>query len=201
MNAGEAYQRLLKILPADQIPQQMQMVDGLVDLKNVDDVIATFSLRETGVALEANVNFKDGTQSMAYNLIRTPNLNKDSLKAVPAEAIALFSLTLGEAGTATGPGRRRQDQERHRAGPRPPDLRQYRADQRSSPAAEGSRPRRNREHAGPLQSLGLALTSRDPQKTQQLLMTVLQMANLVPSDTQQHVAGFRPVRDRRWPTT
>ena len=99
VNVGETYQRLPKIMPADQIPQQLRMADGLVNFKNVDDLIATFSLRETGVALEANVNFKDGSQSMAYNLIRTPNLNKAALKAVPADAIALVSLTLGGADT------------------------------------------------------------------------------------------------------
>ena len=98
------------MLPADQIPQQMQMADGMVDLKNIDDMIATLSLRETGLALEANVDFKAGYQSLAYSMIHTPNLNKADLKAIPADAVALISLTLGGRRHAAGPGRQRQDQ-------------------------------------------------------------------------------------------
>ncbi len=76
------------------------MANGFVDFQNVDDFIASFSLRETGVALDANISFKDGNKSMFYNLIRTPNLNKDALKAIPADAVALISLTLGGADSA-----------------------------------------------------------------------------------------------------
>jgi len=185
VNLAEAYPKLMKILPADQMPEQMQMADGIVNFANVDDFIATISLRETGVAVEANVNFKDGSKSMAYNLIRTPNLNKESLKAVPAEAIALVSLALGEAGTAQAQAARDkilsitgQD-----LGPQVfGNIEQINLFAMPMKAATSA------ESAGipaAVQSLGLALTSRDPQQTQKLLVTVLQMANLVASDAQQ----------------
>jgi tetratricopeptide (TPR) repeat protein len=185
VNVAETYPRLLKILPPDAIPQEMQMADGIVNFANVDDLIATISLRQTGVALEANVNFKDGSKSMAYNLIRTPNLNKESLKAVPAEAIALISLALGEAGTAQAQAARDkilsitgQD-----LGPQVfGNIEQVNLFAMPTKAASSA------ESAGipaAVQSLGLVVTSRDPQKTQQLLMTVLQMANLVAADGQQ----------------
>ena len=38
-----------------------------------------------------------------------------------------------------------------------------------------------------MQSIGLAVTSREPQKTQQLLMTLLKTANLIAADAQQEI--------------
>jgi hypothetical protein len=185
VNVAETYPRLLKIMPPDAIPQEMQMADGIVNFANVDDLIATISLRETGVALEANVNFKDGSKSMAYNLIRTPNLNKESLKAVPAEAIALVSLALGEAGTAQAQAARDKiiSATGQDLGPQIfGNVEQINLFAMPTKAASSA------ESAGippGVQSIGLAVTSREPQKTQQLLMTVLQMANLVAADGQQ----------------
>ncbi len=99
LNVPEAYARVLQMMPAGQIPPQLQTIDGMVDLKNIADVIVTLSLRETGVALEANIGFKPGYQSVVYGLIHSPGLNKNALQVVPADAVALFSATLGEAGT------------------------------------------------------------------------------------------------------
>ena len=139
LNVDEAYARLTKMLPADQIPQQMQLVDGMVDLKNIDDMIVTLSLRETGLALEANVDFKTGYQSLAYSMIHTPNLKKADLKAVPAEAIALLSLTLGAAGTPQAQAA--SDKIRSATGLDlgGADLRQHRADLVLRRAAQGVR--------------------------------------------------------------
>jgi tetratricopeptide (TPR) repeat protein len=184
VNVSETYQKLLKILPADQIPQQIQMADSFVDFKNVDDLIATFSLRETGVALEANVNFKDGSKSMAYNLIRTPNLNKASLKAIPAEAIALLSLTLG--GADTPQAQVAGEKIKSATGLDIGSQLFGNVEQVSLfvlPPKGGTLPESPEMAA--VQSIGLALTSREPQKTQQLLMTVLKATGLVPGDTEQ----------------
>ena len=185
VNVAESYPRLLKIMPPDQIPEQMQMADGIVNFANVDDLIATISLRETGMAVEANVNFKDGSKSMAYNLIRTPNLNKESLKAVPAEAIALIGLALGEAGTAQAQAARDKiiSATGQDLGPQV-----FGNVEQINLFAMPTKAPSSAESAGipaAVQSLGLVVTSRDPQKTQQLLMTVLQLANLAPSDGQQ----------------
>ena len=185
MNVGETYQRLLKIMPTDQVPQQLRMADDLVNLKNVDDLIATFSLRETGAALEANVNFKDGSQSMAYNLIRTPNLNKASLKAIPAEAIALLSLTLGGADTPQAQAASAQiksaiglDIGSQIFGNIEQVSLFVMPGKGTTPAEWGGMP-------AVVQSIGLAVTSREPQKTQQLLMTMLQTTGLVSGGTEQ----------------
>jgi tetratricopeptide (TPR) repeat protein len=185
LNVDEAYAKLTKILSADQILQQMRLVDGLVDLKNIDDIIATLSLRETGLALEANVGFKPGYQSTAYSMIHTPNLRKADLKAIPAEAVALLSLTLGAAGTSQA--KAASDKIQSTIGlDLGPDI--FGNIEQISlfvvPLKESVLPQ------GPqvppiARSIGLAITSRDPAKTQKLLMSLLQMANLVAAEGQQ----------------
>ena len=189
LNVDTAYAKLTKMLPADKMPQQLMLADSLVEIKNISDLIATLSLRETGLALEANVGFKPGYQSLAYSLIRTPNLNKTALKAIPADAVALLSLTLGAAGTpqAQAAG----DQIRRATGL---DL---------GPEIFGNieqvsifivPPKESVLPQGPkvppiTRSVGLALTSRNPEKTQALLMTLLRTANQVAEDTQQPPTG------------
>ncbi len=189
VNVAKAYPHVLQIMPPDQVPQQLKMADGLVNFANVEDLIATFSLRETGVALEANVNFKDGSQSMAYNLIRTPNLNKAALKAVPADAIALVSLTLG--GADTPQAQAAGDHIQKATGLNIGSQIFGNIEQVSLFLVPGKAPTTTTPEWGGIppvvQSIGLAVTSREPQKTQQLLATLLTTANLVVPDTLKEI--------------
>jgi hypothetical protein len=184
LNIDETYARVLKTLPADKIPPQLQMLDSMVALKDIDDVIASLSLRETGMALDANLGLKTGYQSLAYGVIHTPNLNKASLQAVPAGAVALLSLTLGSAGTpqAMVIGGKIKEATGLDLGPQifgnieqitvfavPPK-------EALSPEGEGIPPI--------ARALGIAVTSRNLQQTQQLLTSVLQMTNTIAPETQ-----------------
>ncbi len=189
LNVDEAYARLLKVMPADQLPPQLNMADGVVNLKDIDDVIATLSLRETGLALEAGVGFKPGYQSMAYSMIHTPNLNKAALQAIPADAVALLSFTLGAAGTpqAQAAG----DHIRNATGL---DLGADIFGNIQQVSLFLVPPRESLLPQGPqvppiARAIGLAITSRDPEKTHKLLMTALQMANLAAPETQQPPTG------------
>jgi len=99
LNVNETYQNLMKVLPPDAIPQQIHIANGLVDFKNVDDIIASLSIEDAGIALEANLKLKEGHNCVAYNMIRTPHIDKAALKAVPPEAVGIVSLAVGEPGT------------------------------------------------------------------------------------------------------
>jgi hypothetical protein len=165
------------------------MVDGAANLKDIADIIATLSLRETGIALEANIGFKAGYQSLAYSLIHTPSLDKAALKAVPADAVALISFTLGAAGTPQAFAA--SEQIRNATGQ---DLGADIFGNIEQISLFVVPPKEAMAPQGPkippvVQSLGLAVTSRDPEKTQKLLITVLQIANLVAPDTQQPPTG------------
>ena len=52
----------------------------------MEELVARLSIREHGLGVEVNVNFKEGHKSLAYGLIHTPNLSKAGFEAVPAEA-------------------------------------------------------------------------------------------------------------------
>ena len=115
LNVDEAYARLTKILPAGQIPPATPDASTAWSISRISTMSSlTLSLRETGIALEANVGFKPGYQSLVYSLIHTPSLNKAALKAVPADAVALLSAHAGRRRDAAGPGGQRQDPQRHR---------------------------------------------------------------------------------------
>ena len=184
LNVNETYTRLNKMLPAGQIPPQIQMADDFVNFKDIDDVIASLSLRETGIALEANVDFKAGYQSLAYSMIHTPNLNKGALQAVPAGAVALVSLTLGPAGTPQAQAA--SDKIRSATGldigsqifGNIEQVTLFLVPPKEALLPEG-------QQIPPIvRSFGLAITSRNPPQTQQLLTSLLQMANLATPDSQ-----------------
>ncbi|MBP7049415.1 MAG: hypothetical protein KBE65_00205 [Phycisphaerae bacterium] len=182
LNVDETYGQFMKMVPPDQIPEHIQIANGFVDFQNVDDLIASFSLRETGAALDANVNFKDGAKSMFYNLIRTPNLSRDALKVVPAQAVALVSLTLGGADSAQAQALSAKIKEKTGMDLGPQifgnveQITLFAAPSKNVVAAKDS------PIPAAVQALGLAITSRNPSQVHQLLTTLLQTANLLSQD-------------------
>ena len=180
VNVDETYGGLMKMLPPDQIPAQIQMANGFIDFQNVDDFIASLSLRETGVALDANLNFKDGSRSMFYNLIRTPNLKAEALKAIPADAVALITFTLGASDTAQAQvaGAKIKEATGLDLGPQIfgniEQITLFAAPPKEAvPVGDSPLP------AG-AQMLGLAVTSKNPQQVHQLLTGLLTAHKLLP---------------------
>jgi hypothetical protein len=94
-NTDEAFKGVMKVLPKDEIPEKIRIIDRIVNIENIDDFVASLSIEENGIALEANTTFKDGRRCLAYNLIRTPEIKKVGLEAVPSEAVGLLSIALG----------------------------------------------------------------------------------------------------------
>ncbi len=96
-NAGEYYAQILKILPPGNMPPQILKANALFDFTNIDDLILTESIESNRLGLQAGLQFKEGHGCLAYELIRTPNLSKAALQAVPAAAIAVASFSLNPA--------------------------------------------------------------------------------------------------------
>jgi hypothetical protein len=96
-NVDQGYTTLTLLFPEGQIPQHILHANGIADFKNIDDLIASLSLKEDGIALQANVSFKDGHNSLAYNMFHTPQLSKAAFDVVPSGAIALLSIAPGGA--------------------------------------------------------------------------------------------------------
>jgi len=178
-NVDEVYAGLSEILPEDQIPVQIRIADGVADIKNIDDLVVFFNIQEHGIAFEENISFKDGHRCLAYNLIRTPNLSRAGFEAVPAEAVGLVSIALGEAESAQAmaAGKRIESLTGLDIGREifanieqitlfalPPDSASNESNKAILPIAN---------------NLGVAVTSHNPQQTRQILTQLLTVANLV----------------------
>lgn len=99
-NFDQLYTALKETFPDGELPEHMRAADGMADFKNIDDLIASFSIQENGIALEANVGFKEGYNSLAYDMFRNPKLSKAAFDVVPSGAIALLSVAPGGAESA-----------------------------------------------------------------------------------------------------
>jgi hypothetical protein len=93
-NVDEAYTQALKM---GQNPQDILKADAIADFNNIDEFILTVSMEPNNLVSKTNVLFKDGHHCLAYDMIRTPNISKAALEAVPADAIALASHALSQA--------------------------------------------------------------------------------------------------------
>ncbi len=184
VNTDEAYQSLKTMLPADQMPPQLLMAEGMADLNHIDDIIASLSIRQTAIALDTNINLKEGYNSLAYNMIRTPPLSAAALNSVPSNAIALFSIALGKSDTmqAQAAGEQIKNATGLDIGRELFDN----IEQITLFAVPFEKPTEQLSDDIPPQarSFGLAVTSANPQQTYEILSSVLRSINVVIGETQ-----------------
>lgn len=182
-NVDQVYTALTGMFPEGQIPQEILQANGLADFGNINDLTACLTLEEDGTAFEANVGFKDGHNCLAYNLFRTPKLSKAALEAVPSEAIGLFSVTLGGAGSAQSQAMR--EQIRNAAGlDIGGDIFANIEQVTLFALPSGGASTESLSGLPPIVgSLGLALASPSPQQTRQIMTRLLTEANLMTSQS------------------
>ena len=94
VNVDETYTKVLQLFPAGQIPKQIFLVDAIVDFNHINYITMTNSIEQDGFADTTEIVFKDGHHCLAYDLIRTPNINKAALSAVPPNAVAIATFAL-----------------------------------------------------------------------------------------------------------
>ena len=174
-NAHEVYSQLIKMFPAGQMPPGIVSANAVLDFNNIDEVVFTETVNTNGLANRMEIQFKDGHHCHAYDMVRTPNISKSALEAVPAEAVAVASFALNRADDAQADKVRDQIQnvtgldvgrelfaniEQVTVFALPAD----------AGAAGAGSPMEIPER------LGLAITSRDPGQTRQVLGTLLGIA-------------------------
>jgi len=187
-NVDEVFAGLKKLFPDGNPPIQIRMADGFVDVGNIDDLIAFLSIEEDRIAVETNIGFKDGHQSTAYNLIRTPKLNKAALSAVPSEAIALMSSASPGPQSAQAQfvsGKIKEKMGLEIGGDFFTNVKQITlfALPPAGEAVPGIPPI--------VMSLGVVMSSDDPQQTKQILTGLLTAANLLASQSANEGTGER----------
>lgn len=169
-NVDEAYTQVLKNAWS---PQGLLQANAIADFNNIDEFIMTVSMGPNSLNCKADVLFKDGHHCLAYDLIRTPNVNKAALEAVPAEAIAVVSSALSPANSVQADKVKTKIQNITGL-----DIgREIYANVEQvsvfvTPVADNSVGWNSLPG-----SVGLAITSHDPQQTRQILATLLGTAN------------------------
>jgi hypothetical protein len=182
-NVDQVYTTLTKMFPEGQIPQEILHANGLADFGHIDDLIASLTLEENGIALDANVDFKDGHNSLAYSLFRTPKLNKGALEAIPSDAIGLLSVALGGADSPQSQAIREQIQKASGfdlGGDIFANIEQVTLF--AVPSA-GALPESLAGAPPIIASFGLALRSSNPQQTRQILTRLLTDVKLMASQS------------------
>ncbi len=76
---------------------QMELVNGIVDFNGIEDIVFYDVLEETAITNETIINFRTSQQSLAYGMLRTPPLERSGFASVPADAVAVASIALGES--------------------------------------------------------------------------------------------------------
>ncbi|MCJ7778800.1 MAG: tetratricopeptide repeat protein, partial [Sedimentisphaerales bacterium] len=158
--------------------EQLRVVDGIADLKNVEDILATISIQQMGIAIDTNINFKDGHNCLPYKMIQTPNLSANGFKGVPPEAVAVASFAYGEAESGS-------TETAHKALERLTGLSIGREIYANIEQVNlFIMPSQGTSNVGGIigqivPCFGLTLTSREPQHTYKLLTQILEIANLL----------------------
>jgi hypothetical protein len=171
-NAGEVYSQLLKMLPPGNMPPGIVKANALFDFTNIDDLILTESIESNRLGLQAGLQFKEGHGCLAYELIRTPNLSKAALQAVPAGAIAVASFSLSPTDAIQTEKVRSQIQNLTGLDFGREIFANIEQIALFAMPAQGDEASPKSPQAM-LGCLGLAITSRNPAQTRQLLTTVL----------------------------
>lgn len=76
---------------------EMALMDALLDPDSLQSLIGQIRVRDDGVELELALRMDEGHRSLVYNLLRTPAINKETLKCVPADAAAFAVGAMNEA--------------------------------------------------------------------------------------------------------
>jgi hypothetical protein len=94
VNVDEAYTRVLQMFPAGQIPKEVLWANAIADFNHIDYMTFASSIEQDGHIDTTEIVFKDGHHCLVYDLIRTPNISKAALEAVPPDVIAIASFAL-----------------------------------------------------------------------------------------------------------
>jgi hypothetical protein len=173
-NVDESYDQVLKMFPPGRVPPQLLSANAFADFHNIDDLIFTESIEATGIGSRLEFQFKDGHHCLAYGMIRTPNISKVALEAVPAEAVAVASFALNQPGIQTEQVRSQIQTMTGLDIGREIFANIEQITIFALPIEAGATNITRNTLPG---RLGLAITSRNPEQTKQVLSTLLATAN------------------------
>ena len=87
-------------MPKEHMPHELIVAQKALDLPNCDYLMKTLSLQEDSIHVNAKLSLKPDHQCLAYNMIRTPPLTPSGFEAIPANAALVASLALASPESA-----------------------------------------------------------------------------------------------------
>jgi hypothetical protein len=148
---------------------------AMFDVPSMQGALARVMLDEKNPSVEATLVYREGHQAVGYDLVRTPALTREGFEAVPPGAVGVLSFALGEAqaGGAAQAGAALKrltglDIGRELFA----NIEQVNLFLMPMTDAMAKMPLA-RQTAPCVPAVGLALTSKDPQRTRQLLDELL----------------------------
>jgi tetratricopeptide (TPR) repeat protein len=188
MDADRIFTGLKQIFPEGQMPIQLRMAEGSIDMQNIDDITAFLSLKVNEIAVEATIAFKEGYNSLGYAMLRTPSLSKAGFQAVPSGAVGLISLALGEAESAQAQALSQRIQNMTGLEIGKEIFANIEQVTLFVLPAGNSVAQTDMKVPPIITSIGLAITSRDPEQTRQILTKLLSAAKLAAAEATTEVS-------------
>ena len=100
VDTEQSYQKFSSMMPQEHMPQELKVAQKILDLPKCNYLVKTLSLQEDSIHVNAKLNLKPDHQCLAYNLIHTPPLTPTGLEAIPANAALVLSLALASPESA-----------------------------------------------------------------------------------------------------
>ena len=95
LDADGLYARVSQQVP--NLPPQVRMGAGAINIMSIDDLVLSTSIQEEQLVTEGRIHFKKGISNLFYEMIKTPDISRDGIQAVPSDAIALATFDLGDS--------------------------------------------------------------------------------------------------------
>ena len=95
LDADGLYARVSQQVP--NLPPQVRMGAGAINIMSIDDLVLSTSIQEEQLVSESRVHFKKGISNLFYEMIKTPQISRDGLQGVPADALALATFDLDDS--------------------------------------------------------------------------------------------------------
>jgi tetratricopeptide (TPR) repeat protein len=101
-DVDKAFAGVKNIIGEQKLPQRFRIADYFADFEGMNEFLAYLSIQPSGIAAEAEIDFKPDHQCLAYDMIRTPNIGKKSFAGAPARSGAILSFALSEESQLAG---------------------------------------------------------------------------------------------------
>lgn len=97
VDGQQAWGELARIMKAEGETEGLMFMNMVADPNSIQEIVVQLAIQENNIILDAGLTLNEDHQCIAYNLGRSPGLSAAGLAAVPADAFALASFSLGDA--------------------------------------------------------------------------------------------------------